>query len=256
MLKRYHAGDDGASFDILPAIDLLGGEVVRLREGDFGQVTSFSSDPVEMALGFRDAGAKWMHVVDLDGARRGSPAQTTAIRAVIKGVGKGVAVQVAGGLRRDVAVRSAFAAGARRVVLGTAALEDPGFAARSIDEFGVESIVVAVDVRNGLAVGEGWRAGAAGIPPEDAIDSLADAGVRWFAVTGIDRDGLMRGPDVALLEQMVSLDRGSIIASGGISSIDDLKAVRNAGCSGAIVGRAIYEGRLDLRTALATMAAR
>jgi phosphoribosylformimino-5-aminoimidazole carboxamide ribonucleotide (ProFAR) isomerase len=158
---------------------------------------------------------------------------------------------VGGGIRTDDAVRSVFATGARRVVLGTAALEDPAFAARSINEFGPESVVVAIDVRNGLAVGEGWRQGSVGLPPEDAIHSLADAGARWFAVTAIDRDGLMHGPDIALLEQMVSLDRGSIIASGGISSFEDLNAVRDVGCSGAIIGRAIYEGTLDLRRILA-----
>ena len=250
MLKRYHGDEVGARFEILPAIDLLRGKVVRLRQGDFERVTSFSDDPVDTALHFKEAGASWLHVVDLDGAKAGSPVQTQTIRSLIEAVGQDVGVQVAGGLRSDEAVRSAFAAGARRVVIGTAALQDPGFAAHSIDEFGTESVVIAIDVRNGLALGEGWQAGARGIPPDDAIDALADAGVQTFAVTAIDRDGQMAGPDLALLEQMVALDRGQIIASGGVSSIDDLSTIKAIGCRGAILGRAIYEGSLDLRQAI------
>jgi phosphoribosylformimino-5-aminoimidazole carboxamide ribotide isomerase len=253
VLKRYHGDRGGARFDILPAIDLLGGQVVRLREGDFDRVTRFSSDPVQTAIRFGEAGATWLHVVDLDGAKEGSPTQQAVIAAVIKRVGAGVGVEVAGGLRSDEAIRSAFDIGARRVVLGTAALRDPGFAARAVDQFGPDSVVVAVDVRHGLALGEGWREGATGARPEDVVDGLADAGVKWFAVTAIDRDGLLQGPDLGLLERIVALDRGSIIAAGGISSIDDLLAVKSVACSGAIVGRAIYEGALDLAEALAAL---
>jgi phosphoribosylformimino-5-aminoimidazole carboxamide ribotide isomerase len=256
VLKRYHADEADARFDILPAMDLLGGQVVRLREGDFDRVTQFSSDPVQTAIGFRQAGASWIHVVDLDGAKQGRPTQQAVIAAVIKSVGASVGVEVAGGLRSDNAIRSAFELGASRVVLGTAALRDPGFAARAVDQFGPESVVAAVDVRNGLALGEGWREGATGVPPEDVVDGLADAGVLWFAVTAIDRDGLLRGPDLGLLQRIVGLHRGSIIASGGISSIDDLLAAKSLGCSGAIVGRAIYEGAFDLVEAFAAVARR
>jgi phosphoribosylformimino-5-aminoimidazole carboxamide ribonucleotide (ProFAR) isomerase len=140
------------------------------------------------------------------------------------------------------------------VVIGTAALRDPSFAARLVDRHGAARVLVALDVRDGLALGNGWRAGAPGIDPADALDRLGDAGVESFAVTSIDRDGLLEGPDLALLEQLVGHGRGRIIASGGVRSIEDLEAVRALGCTGAIIGRALYEGRLDLADAIARLA--
>jgi phosphoribosylformimino-5-aminoimidazole carboxamide ribotide isomerase len=251
VLKRYHGEVGDATFDILPAIDVLGGKVVRLRQGRFDDTTTFSADPAAVAARFAEQGATMIHVVDLDGAREGTPIQSPTIARVIGAVGEGVAVQVAGGLRTDEAIRSAFDIGARRVVLGTAAIRTPALASRAVDQFGTEAVVVAVDVRDDRAVGDGWRKGAAGLSPEVVVESLAEAGIRRFAVTAIDRDGLMRGPDLGLLERIVALDRGAIIASGGISSIDDLRAVKQIGCRGAIVGRAMYEGKLDLPAAYA-----
>ncbi|TMD30351.1 MAG: hypothetical protein E6I94_04900 [Chloroflexi bacterium] len=137
---------------------------------------------------------------------------------------------------------------------GTAALKDPGFADTLISRFGSEQIAAALDVRDGLAVGEGWRVGAPGRPVMEALDRLADAGVARFAVTAIARDGLLGGPDLALLERLVRAGRGAIVASGGIASIDDLRAVRDLGCAGAIVGSALYEGRIDLAEAVAALA--
>ena len=139
------------------------------------------------------------------------------------------------------------------MVVGTAALGRPGFAAELARTFGPGRVVVALDVRDGLAVGEGWRAGAPGVPVGPALVRLADEGVTVFEVTAIDRDGGLRGPDLALLEGLVRLERGRIIASGGIRSIDDLLAVRTLGCTGAIVGRALYDGSLDLRAAIAAL---
>jgi phosphoribosylformimino-5-aminoimidazole carboxamide ribotide isomerase len=239
-----------SAFEILPAIDLRGGRVVRLQQGDFARETAFSSEPVSVARRFADAGAQWLHVVDLDGARDGSPAHAGIIRQIVEAVGDRVNVEVAGGLRDETVVASALEAGAARVVVGTAALEDPGFAARLVAAHGSDRLAVAVDVRQGVAVGHGWAAETSGVDPADAIARLSDTGVTTFEVTAIERDGLLIGPDLALYERMVRSGRGDIIASAGISTLDDLRAVKSIGCTGAIVGRALYEGRVDLSEAI------
>lgn len=236
------------TFEILPALDLRGGKVVRLREGDFARETVYGDDPVATARTFAAAGADWLHIVDLDGAR-GEPRQERIVREIVASVSN-VHCQVAGGLRSLEAVAGMLGAGAERVVVGTAALADPSFASRVVAEHGADRIVCALDVRDGLAVGEGWRAGAAGLPVLEALDSLAGAGIERFAVTSIDRDGLMAGPDLQMLGTMVDAGRGAILASGGIASIADLGAVRDLGCAGAIIGRALYEGTIDLADAL------
>ena len=238
-------------FEILPAIDLRGGHVVRLRQGDFARETAYSGDPAAVAEGFADAGARWLHVVDLDGARSGAPAHGAAIAAIIAVVGERVKVEVAGGLRDEASVAMILAGGATRAVLGTAALADPAFAGRLVAAHGKERIAVAIDVREGLAVGHGWTPASGGVDAVEAIDRLVDVGVETFEVTAIDRDGLLDGPDLRLYERLLLLRRGSITASGGISTLDDLRAVRDIGCSAAIVGRAVYEGHLDLPAAIA-----
>jgi phosphoribosylformimino-5-aminoimidazole carboxamide ribotide isomerase len=240
-------------FELLPAIDLRAGRVVRLRAGDLATETVFGDDPVEVARGFSAAGASWLHVVDLDGARSGRRRQAELVVRIVAAVGEGVACEVAGGLRDADAVAAALAGGARRVALGTAALRRPRLAGELVATHGANQIVVALDVRDGLAVGDGWQAGAAGVPVDGALGRLADEGVVTFEVTAIARDGGLAGPDQALLERLVRLDRGRIIASGGIRSIDDLLAVRGLGCAGAIVGRALYEGGLDLAAAVAAL---
>lgn len=243
-----------STFELLPAIDLRGGNVVRLRQGDFGQETSYGSDPSATARGFAAAGATWLHIVDLDGARAGEPLQLGAIAAVVATVGDRVRVESAGGLRTEASVAGVLAAGVHRVAIGTAALADPAFAGRLVAAHGAARIVASIDVRDGLALGEGWRHGARGLPADDAVRALADQGVTTFEVTAIHRDGLLEGPDLPLLAGLVALDRGRIIASGGIASVADLRATRAEGCAGAIVGRAIYEGRIDLSAAVAAAA--
>jgi phosphoribosylformimino-5-aminoimidazole carboxamide ribotide isomerase len=239
-----------SGFDVLPAIDLRGGRVVRLQQGDFERETTFSDDPVAVARSFAEAGARWLHVVDLDGARTGEPAHAAVIRDMVDAAGHEVAVEVAGGLRTEESVDSVLAAGAARAVVGTAALRDPAFAGRLVDACGSGRIVVALDIRDGLALGEGWRTGASGVRAADALAMLADQGVTTFEATAIARDGLLGGPDLAMLGRLIGLDRGAVIASGGIASLDDIRAVRQLGCAGAIVGRALYEGRFDLASAI------
>jgi phosphoribosylformimino-5-aminoimidazole carboxamide ribotide isomerase len=256
VLKRYHDSGEGASaFELLPAIDLRGGRVVRLVEGDFARETAYSDDPVAVARSFADGGAIWIHVVDLDGARAGEPVQSATVREIVRAVEGRARCQVAGGLRSEAAVAAALDGGAARAVVGTAAIRDPAFAGRLVARHGADRIVAALDVRGGLALGEGWRPDAPGVRPADALVALADQGVATFAATAIDRDGRLQGPDLDLLAPLVGLGRGRVIASGGIGSLDDLRRVRELGCSGAIVGKALYERRVDLGAAIAALAA-
>jgi len=237
-------------FEILPAIDLRGGRVVRLRQGDFAQETAYSDDPAAVARRFAAAGARWIHVVDLDGARAGAPSQVEAIRAVLGAVGETTRIEVAGGLRTAESLAEVLHAGAARAVLGTAALADPDLVASLVGLYGPDRIAIAIDVRDGRAVGHGWTAGAAGLDAAAAIEALATAGATTFEVTSIERDGLLGGPDLGLYDRLVQLGRGDIIASGGITTLDDLRDLRARGCTGAILGRALYEGTLDLAVAL------
>ena len=244
-----------STFELLPAIDLLGGRVVRLRQGDFARETTYGADPEATAGRFADAGASWIHVVDLDGARAGEPRQLEVVAAIVAGLGGRANVELGGGLRSAAAVAGALGAGVSRVAVGTAVLRDPAFAAEIVARHGAERVVASIDVRDGLALGEGWRTGATGLPAADAIAILADSGVVAFEVTAIERDGLLEGPDIGMLRSLVALDRGRIIASGGIASVEDLLAVQAAGCAGAIVGRALYEGRIELRALVEALAA-
>jgi len=241
------------SFEMLPAIDLRAGRVVRLRQGDFARETVYNDDPVALAIRFADAGARWLHVVDLDGARAGNPVNGVVIQGIVGAVGERVQVEVAGGLRTRDAVAAVLGDGAARAVIGTAALRDPGFAAGLVGGYGANRVAVALDVRDGLALGEGWRQGGPGVPVADAMAGLADVGVTTFEVTSIAKDGGLDGPDVALYQDLVAIDRGDIIASGGIATLDHLLAVRDLGCTGAIVGRALLDGSLDLVDAIARL---
>jgi phosphoribosylformimino-5-aminoimidazole carboxamide ribotide isomerase len=241
-----------SQFELLPAIDLIEGRVVRLRRGDFDQETVYGDDPVAVARAFADAGAGWLHVVDLDGARAGEPRQLGLAAAIVAEVRGRMQVEIGGGLRSGEAIAGVLGTGAARAVIGTALLRDPGFAGTLVARHGPDRLVASIDVRDGLALGEGWREGAPGLPAADAVSRLAAAGIETFEVTAIERDGLLEGPDLDLLRRLVGLERGRIIASGGISSVDDVLAAQAAGCAGAIVGRALYEDRIDLR-ALVTM---
>lgn len=244
-------GAPGGAFELLPAIDLQGGRVVRLLRGDFGAVTTYADDGPAAADAFVGRGARWLHVVDLDGARDPRARQVDLVAAIVARVGERARIEVAGGLRDERAVDACLRAGAARVVVGTAALRDPAFAGRLVGQFGARRIVVALDVREGLAVGQGWVPGAEGVAVADALERLADEGVRIFEVTAIDRDGTLDGPDLAMLRGLVRRARGELIASAGVASAADITAVRALGCAGAIVGRALYEGRVTLEDALA-----
>ncbi|MBI3745714.1 MAG: 1-(5-phosphoribosyl)-5-[(5-phosphoribosylamino)methylideneamino] imidazole-4-carboxamide isomerase [Chloroflexi bacterium] len=240
----------GKGFDLFPAIDLRGGRVVRLRQGDFSRETAYADDPVAVARALVDGGATWLHVVDLDGARAGRPVQTSVIDRIVAAVGSRAAVEVGGGLRTSQDVRRILDVGAARAVVGTAALEQPDFAATLVAAHGRDAVAAALDVRDGFALGTGWVRGAAGLGVADAIERLAAAGIAWFEVTAVARDGTLEGPDLELVRSVLADGRARVIAAGGIATVADIRAVRDLGCAGVIIGRALYDGTLDLAAAL------
>ena len=226
---------------VIPAVDILEGRVVRLLHGDYGRVTRYSDDPVEVAGRWLELGADLVHVVDLTGAKTGN-----ADRLIWRGMGQaGIPFQVGGGIRTADTARAALAAGARRVVMGTAAVWNPA----ALGEVGeVERVVAALDVRAGRARGAGWLDEGRSVP--QTLRGLREAGVVRLLVTGIERDGAMRGPDLDLLAQVGKLSEMAVIASGGVGSLSDLQAVAALGCEAVIVGRALYEGRFTLTEAI------
>jgi phosphoribosylformimino-5-aminoimidazole carboxamide ribotide isomerase len=239
-----------SGFEVIPAIDLHRGRVVRLEQGDFERETVFHEDPGRAVGQFVQAGARLLHVVDLDGARAGEPAQLAELQTIVAATGGHADVEAAGGIRSVAAVDAVLDAGAHRIAFGTAALRDPELVRATVSTHGPERVAVAVDVRGDKAVGDAWKPGAAGVSPEDLVRRLADLGVVLFEVTAVDRDGLLGGPDLDLLERLVRLERGGIIASGGIRHVADIAAASEIGCAGAIVGRALYDGSFDLAEAI------
>jgi phosphoribosylformimino-5-aminoimidazole carboxamide ribotide isomerase len=239
--------------ELIPAIDLIDGKVVRLSQGDFERATVYSTDPVAVARRWVAEGATRLHIVDLDGARAGRPAQAALVATIVRA--SGIPCQVAGGLRSAADAAAALKAGADRVILGTALLSSPELATELVEAHGPTSIVAAIDVRGGRALGEGWTGPAGSVDGIEAVRTLVAAGVEWFAVTAIDRDGLLAGPDLVLLDAVHAAVPGArIIASAGVSSIEDLRELAARRFAGAILGRALYEGNVSLPIALAVVA--
>jgi phosphoribosylformimino-5-aminoimidazole carboxamide ribotide isomerase len=235
------------NFDVLPAIDVLEGRVVRLSKGRRDAVTLEGGDPESLARRYRDEGARRLHVVDLDGAFDGSPTPALLERLA---TATGLPIQVGGGYRTLDAIATALSAGADRVMVGTAAL-DRAFLDRAVARFGV-AIVVAVDVRDGMVAASGWQETSATSAAEHA-ERCATAGVARLLVTSTHRDGSLAGPDLDLLGSVVPVG-APVIAAGGIASVADLVAVRDLGCEGAIAGSALLAGRFTLPEALAAVA--
>jgi phosphoribosylformimino-5-aminoimidazole carboxamide ribotide isomerase len=231
------------TLQIIPAVDVLDGRVVRLLHGDYRRVTEYAPDPVAQAHAWKEQGAALVHVVDLEGARTGEPSVELweALAAA------GVRFQVGGGIRGAGAARRALEAGAERVVMGTAAVWEPEALSAVGDPL---RVVAAVDVRDGRATGAGWLDG--GRRTEEVLDGLAAHGIRRLLVTGIGRDGTLQGPDLDLTWSVVADGRFAVLASGGVASLEDVAAVAALGCEGVIVGRALYEGRFTLAEAMAT----
>ena len=230
-------------FVVYPAIDVLEGRVVRLRRGERDRITVEGGDPAEAAGRFRDQGASWLHLVDLDGAFSGRP----SLELVGAIAAAGVPLQVGGGYRDLGAVRAALDAGAARVLVGTAAL-DPSLLRRAVRSFG-DRLAVAIDVRDGRVAVEGWTR-AADVEPAELARACRSAGVARLLVTSTQRDGTLAGPDLALLADVLAAAELPVIAAGGIASLDDLRAVRAAGCEGAVAGSALWRGRFTLAQAV------
>jgi phosphoribosylformimino-5-aminoimidazole carboxamide ribotide isomerase len=232
---------------LYPAIDLKGGQCVRLLRGAMDQATVFNADPAAQAREFADAGAQWIHVVDLDGAVAGKPVNAAAVSAVLGAVS--VPVQLGGGIRDQDAIARWLDAGVARIILGTAALRNPDLVKAACREF-PDRIAVGIDARQNKVAVQGWIE-TSEITALDLARRFADAGVAAIVFTDIDRDGALQGVNVDATASLADQVPIPVIASGGVSSLNDLRALhRHRGIAGAIVGRALYEGRFDLREAL------
>jgi len=235
------------TLELLPAVDVAGGQAVRLVQGAAGTETSYG-DPVEAAMAWQDAGADWIHLVDLDAAfgRGSNGPQLADLVGQLK-----VHVELSGGIRDDKSLAAALATGCTRVVIGTAALEDPDWVAGVIAEHG-DRIAVGLDVRGTRLAARGWTSDGGEL--DDALDRLEAVGCRRYVVTDIEKDGMLRGPNLGLLRRVCARTAQPVVASGGVSSLADLRAIAglvSIGVEGVIVGKALYAGAFTLPEALA-----
>lgn len=232
---------------IYPAIDLRGGKVVRLKEGDPARMTAYSDDPAEMARKWLSMGAVWLHVVNLDGAfGESDDANRSALEVILK---LGAQVQFGGGMRSLDAIEDAIALGVSRVVLGTIAIEQPKVVIAALKKFGPEKIAVGIDARDGLVAVRGWKSDS-GILAKDLALQMRTVGLRTVIFTDIRRDGLGSGLNMPSTRELADVSGLDVIASGGVHTLDDVIAVREAKLSGVIIGRALYDGTVDLEKAL------
>ena len=236
---------------IFPAIDLRGGQVVRLYQGDYDRETVYAADPCAVARDFLTAGAKYLHVVDLDGAKDGTLANFDTIAAIVKQ--GGLYIEVGGGIRTEDRIRQYLDLGVGRCILGTIAVKDFDFTARMAQTYG-DRIAVGVDARDGYVAVSGWKE----LSAERGVDfcrRLRDAGVKTVIYTDISRDGAEQGTNLDLYQQLAEIQGLDITASGGVSSIEELKELQRIGTRAAILGKALYTGRLDLKTVIAEVGA-
>ena len=236
---------------IFPAIDLRGGQVVRLYQGDYDKETVYAADPCAVARSFLAAGAKYLHVVDLDGAKDGTLANFDTIAAIVKQ--GGLYIEVGGGIRTEDRIRRYLDLGVGRCILGTIAVRDFDFTARMARTYG-DRIAVGVDARDGYVAVSGWKE----LSAERGVDfcrRLRDAGVKTVIYTDISRDGAEAGTNLDLYRELSEIQGLDITASGGVSSIEELKELQRIGTRAAILGKALYTGRLDLKTVIAEVGA-
>ena len=231
---------------IFPAIDLYEGRAVRLYKGDYAQMTVYSNDPVSVARDFKAQGAAQMHTVDLEGARDGGTPNLGTIERIVRETG--LFVECGGGLRDMAAIDRAFSAGVGRVILGTAAVSDPALLEEAVGKYG-ERIAVGADLRDGRVAIRGWREDS-GLTAEDFLRGIEALGVRTVICTDISRDGAMRGANAELYERLQREFGLDLIASGGVSGMEDVRRLRELGLYGAIIGKAYYTGNIALRDAV------
>lgn len=237
------------TIEIIPAIDIRQGRCVRLYQGDYEQETVFSDDPVEVALQWQSLGIPRLHIVDLDGALSGEVYNLDIITEIASAVL--VPTQLGGGIRQLETIEQLLKAGIERVILGTAAVEDPELVKQACQRFR-ESIIVGIDARDGYVSTHGWRKETE-LKAIELAQSMVKLGVRRFIYTDINRDGTLTEPNFAATAELINAIRVPIIASGGVSSLNHLRMLRALGAEGAIVGRALYTGDIDLKEALATI---
>ena len=236
---------------VIPAVDLLGGKAVRLRQGKKTEQTTYFADPVEPARLFAREGATLLHVVDLDGAFEGESRNSLSVHRIVEAVGPGVAVELGGGIRSLEAVERSLALGVSRVILGTAALTDPGLLTEAVKHFGPEKIVAGLDAAAGKVAIRGWEQ-QTGTPALELAGQLAGLGIRRIIYTDISTDGMLGGPNLEALKKMCSAGL-KVIASGGIAEMEHVRAVarlESLGVEGMIIGKALYEGRINVREAI------
>jgi phosphoribosylformimino-5-aminoimidazole carboxamide ribotide isomerase len=240
-------------FSLYPAIDLKGGQVVRLKRGEMDQATIYADDPAAQARSFIEAGFAWVHMVDLDGAFAGKPANAAAVRAIIAAV-PGAKLQLGGGIRSMETAEAWLAAGVSRIILGSAAVKDPDFARAACRAF-PGRVALGIDARDGMVATEGW-AETSDVSATDLARRFEDSGAAAVIYTDIARDGMLTGVNVAATAALARAVRLPVIASGGVAGVEDITALRaeGAGIEGAILGRALYDGRIEPKVALAAAA--
>lgn len=232
---------------LYPAIDLKDGKAVRLKKGKFDEITVYSDHPYEIAEQFEAAGAKFIHNVDLDGALRGRSINADAIHAIVSSVS--VPVELGGGIRTLKNIEEVLDLGIARVIIGTKAAENPGFIRKAIEEFGADRIVAGIDAKNGLVAIEGWEKLSDKTAVSLALE-MKDMGVKTIIYTDISKDGMLSGPNVEMTKKLSDETELDIIASGGVSGMQDLENIAEAGIHGCIIGKAYYEKRINLAEAV------
>ena len=231
---------------LFPAIDIKDGKVVRLRQGNYDDMKVYDLDPIEVANSYKEAGAEWMHVVDLDGAKTGKTMNFGIITDIVKATN--INVEVGGGIRDAERIRNYLNAGAKRVILGTAAIENPDFIKLMLKEY-ADYMAIGVDARDGYVAIHGWKQ-ITSMKSEDFCSRLADDGCKYIIYTDISKDGLLQGTNLKAYSKLSKLKGVNITASGGISSIDELKTLQSYKIYGAIIGKALYENKINLKEAL------
>lgn len=232
--------------EIFPAIDLKDNKIVRLSQGDYDKVKIYSEDIAEMANDFLKSGAKNLHIVDLDGAKEGLPLNQKAISEILSV--KGLFLEIGGGIRDEKRIADYLEMGINRVILGTIATKNPDFVAEMVKKYG-NAIAVGVDAKDEKVATHGWLTDS-GLNSFDFCQKMSDIGVSTIIYTDISKDGMLSGCNLPAYERLCKINGLNIIASGGVSSIDEIKKLKDIGCHGAIVGKAIYEGKISLKEAL------
>ncbi|CAI9385636.1 1-(5-phosphoribosyl)-5-[(5-phosphoribosylamino)methylideneamino]imidazole-4-carboxamide isomerase [Niallia sp. Sow4_A1] len=240
------------TFTLYPAIDMRGGKCVRLLQGDYDKETIYGDSPFDMAKSFVEQGAKWIHMVDLDGAKDGKRVNDQFVIDAAKKLG--VKVQIGGGIRQEEDIVHYLENGVTRVILGSVAVSNPEFAMEMIRKYG-KGIAIGIDAKNGLVATHGWLS-TSEVKAVELGKRFAEAGAETFIFTDIATDGMLSGPNIEAIEEMALATKKEVIASGGVSSIEDLKRLKeihSKGVGGAIIGKALYEGRFTLEEALGKM---